>query len=933
VNTVRRYGVLLASLALVGALGGSARVRAAQQDTEVVAVDEPGISALMTRLEQAMRAGTPDAFTPLLTSSANREHALAFAKDQLHPGVTRAVVSIEDRQPFTSASPATALRLMVDAFAEFGSRGRIATWQLDIRHDGDAWGIEAAELLSSLDTVYRLSLNTTKEFDAKNFTVKAEDIELTLIDGTVFTVDTERGVTGLVLMGQGQVRFQPAPPAEKGQVKIFSGSETLDTKFDAAYVRLGVYTAHADPSALVPRTPDPRDMKRADEIFHEESAKSFGIDLGDLSNQAWSLLPGEKDLLAEIRTRRYGTLTYSRSLSMPEDISFFDRVHQHNIAVYPSAEKLASRGRFYSEDDQVPYDVLDYDVDVRFTPERQWIDGRTAVHLKVRGQPTSQLMLRLANPLGVQSVVSDRFGRLFSLRIKNQNTLLVSLPALVMPDTDLTLTITYRGRLAPQPATAETAALGQQGQGSNPQPPPPPDPFQNRAAELQALADQPTFLRPEQTYLYSNAAAWYPQSMVSDYATAQIRISVPADLSCVSSGDPEPDSPRLIAAEDPSQSRKVFSFSATRPVRYLSFAVSRFVPKDHLTIAFDDSPEAQRASLAKNAPSLAGESNSLDVSVLTNPRDSQQARDTAERAADIAQFYQSIVGDSPYESFSVAVVESLLPGGHSPAYFAIIDQPLPNAPVTWRDDPAAFARYPDFFLAHELAHQWWGQAVGWRNYHEQWLSEGFAQYFAALYAQHEKGTDTFNSVVRQMNKWSMDESDQGPVYFGYRVGHIRSDSRAFRAIVYDKGAMVLHMLRRLVGDDAFFQGLRRFYAESRFEKVGTDDLRRAMEAEAGRPLDRFFDRWIYNASLPKITFSSHVEKTSDGDILVAHFDQAGEIFDVPLTVTLNYAGQRAVDIVVPVTDKTVDARIPLTAPLRSVDVNKDAAALAVISRK
>ena len=89
----------------------------------------------------------------------------------------------------------------------------------------------------------------------------------------------------------------------------------------------------------------------------------------------------------------------------------------------------------------------------------------------------------------------------------------------------------------------------------------------------------------------------------------------------------------------------------------------------------------------------------------------------------------------------MALVESDLPGGHSPAYFAVLNQPLPTTPLTWRNDPASFDSFPEFFLAHEVAHQWWGQAVGWRNYHEQWLSEGFAQYFAALYAQHQRGDE------------------------------------------------------------------------------------------------------------------------------------------------------------------------------------------------
>ena len=151
----------------------------------------------------------------------------------------------------------------------------------------------------------------------------------------------------------------------------------------------------------------------------------------------------------------------------------------------------------------------------------------------------------------------------------------------------------------------------------------------------------------------------------------------------------------------------------------------------------------------------------------------------------------------------------------------------------WRNDPAAFSNYPEFFIAHELAHQWWGQAVGWRNYHEQWLSEGFAQYFAALYAERYRGADVFAGVMRQMRKWGMDESDQGPVYLGYRLGHIRGESKVFRALAYNKSAAVLHMLRRLVGDDAFFRGIRRFYRMSRFRKAGTEDFRLAMEAETG----------------------------------------------------------------------------------------------------
>ncbi len=182
----------------------------------------------------------------------------------------------------------------------------------------------------------------------------------------------------------------------------------------------------------------------------------------------------------------------------------------------------------------------------------------------------------------------------------------------------------------------------------------------------------------------------------------------------------------------------------------------------------------------------------------------------------------------------LALSESELPGGHSPAYFAILNQPLPTTPYVWRNDPVSFNSYPTFFLAHELGHQWWGQAIGWKNYHEQWLSEGIAQYFAAMYAEKERGNETFVDVLRQMRRWAIEASPQGPVYLGYRLGHVKGDSRVFRAVIYNKAAMVMHMLRRLIGDDAFFRGIRAFYAEWQFRKAGTDDLRVAMEKASGR---------------------------------------------------------------------------------------------------
>ena len=312
---------------------------------------------------------------------------------------------------------------------------------------------------------------------------------------------------------------------------------------------------------------------------------------------------------------------------------------------------------------------------------------------------------------------------------------------------------------------------------------------------------------------------------------------------------------------------------------------------------------------------------------MTNVRQRPRSREMLERTADIISFYSGLLHDAPYPSFTLGVVESELPGGHSPAYFAALQMPLPGNRFGWRDDPASFENYPEFFLAHEVAHQWWGHGVGWRNYHEQWLSEGFAQYFAALYAEHLRGPEVFAGIIRTMSRWAVTTSDQGPVYLGYRLGHVRSDTRILRAVVYNKGAMVLHMLRRLVGDEAFFKGLRRFYDENRFQKAGTDGLRQAFEAETGRPLSRFFERWIYGADLPALTWTTRTDGSGADQAVVIRFDQGARVFDLPVTVSVQLSDGSFKDVVVILTEQVVEQRIPVTGKIRAVRVNRDRAAL------
>ncbi len=858
------------------------------------------VTGFLARLELALAGNSQTPFASLVAPDANRQSLDDFASRWVSPSTTRATVRERDRASSGGATVVTA-----EALLEAGNTGRLATWQFELSGGGDTpLAIRKATGLGALEGLFRLVLDTTRQFEARDLHVKAEDFDLSLPRGTVFIAEVPGGTTALVLMGKGSMTFSPAPDTERGQIRIFAGSDTLRTSFESAFVRVGPADLgnRVDTSKLHQTAVDAKLARRANEIFRDAIARSFTVDLSDFSPDTWSLLPTTGDFLAEVRTGRFGTLTYANASNEPEDITLFDRERRRNISVYASKQRLAVQGPFYDEDDRAEFDVLDYNVDATFSPDRLWLDARARLKIQVRSFALSSVSLRLARTLFVRSVTADRFGRLLHLRVRNQDTLVVNFPAPLPRDAEVSLTISYVGRLEPQPLESEAAAVGQIA---------PPQ-----------ISEVPV-MQPEESYLYSNRSYWYPQRPATDYGTAQIRFSVPRSFGVVCSGDPAAGSP--VTVRDASgDSRQLFVFATAQPVRYLACLVTRFMTVDTRQVPIPDRTLPPGAE-----PGRFPRYEQLTVSAQANPRQRTRARNLLDRAVDISGFYAGLMHDAPYPSFTLAVIDSHLPGGHSPPYFAALQSPMPGSPYVWRNDPANFENYPEFFLAHELAHQWWGQAIGWKNYHEQWLSEGFAQYFAALYAEHARGPDVMNDVIASMSKWAVDTSDQGPVYLGYRLGHIRNEGRVLRAIVYNKGAMVLHMLRRLIGDEAFFGALRRFYTEFRFRKAGTDDLRQAIERETGKPFSRFFERWIYGADLPSIEWSVRVDGEREERAALLHLEQGPKVFDLPVTISVELDNGTMKTTVVELTQESVDARIPIggTARVRDVTVNRDRAAL------
>ena len=205
------------------------------------------------------------------------------------------------------------------------------------------------------------------------------------------------------------------------------------------------------------------------------------------------------------------------------------------------------------------------------------------------------------------------------------------------------------------------------------------------------------------------------------------------------------------------------------------------------------------------------------------------------------EYYQDRVGPFAYEK--LANIQSNSVGGGMEAATAIF---YGDNSVTGTRD-----RRWQHVIIHEVAHQWFGNAVTEYDWDDVWLSEGFATYFTLLFREHYYGRDDFVEGLDNARDRIYSFYDERP---DYRIVHDNLDdmSQVTTGMTYQKGAWVLHMLRERIGVDAFWQGIQTYYAEFFNRNATTTDFRRHMEEASGDELVWFFDQWLYQGGVVEL---------------------------------------------------------------------------------
>jgi TolA-binding protein len=593
---------------------------------------------------------------------------------------------------------------------------------------------------------------------------------------------------------------------------------------------------------------------------------------------------------------RYGSIPYDTTADKPLPPSGMFKIF--------AAEKL---------------DAQTYDLNLAFTPSEHRLSVKGTLALINRGSEKTQLLLMLGNAMHVTKCTIDGTAATNRLRGVQWE---IDLPKPLPTGASTLIAFEYTGQMAPPHPTMGTApedlpgsSLAPRGEPPTTQPgatpttaPAPEDaPAATQSAQSSAIAPSTAAATQPDAETAATAPApdhlpydpqlalgdygyglsggnFYPITIIGDLFNCTVHATVPAGMEFVCSG-------KLVDRHPGTDGHPgTFDFATTRPIFGLYFAYGNYV---------------------MNEKTIDG----VPYYTYLKPAEADKTDAYIDTASAILNFYAQRYTKFPYEK--LALVEVPLPpflGGVGPASLMFLHQNMVRQHDT-----------PEFLLAHELAHQWFGNLIPINLAdpgYNQWLSEGFATYSDALYEERNAGPA---ALARHMEKYAQLYFETARNFSRAAKLPIRDtfqDSPLYRPMIYEKGATVLHALRKLVGDDKFFTIMRRYVTEYQDKPTTVDDFRHLAAQVAGRDLSTFFAEWLDRPGaahwqIQTVTFDPATPPANASAAtptkVTLHIIQPDDLIVMPADITYHgAAGQEFVqkDVDLNAIDQDVTAAVP-----------------------
>ena len=751
--------------------------------------------------------------------------------------------------------------------------------------------LDPERLLKALENI-RFDLKHV--FLVRDLAVRRESITLNFDRGRIVFLEPVNGVvTGLLFWGQGTIVAVPPHKIEKQQLNLFIGSPTLSERFGEAFLRFTDET-YAELIAQISESPEEERIDESSgltqfqQLLRREVLTNYRV-LADL-------LDGRKRPMftGKVATNRLGVvdLAYDRRKTEEVYIGQFTTVNERTIYNNWCSYSASTKP---NEPPQDPpngrlIDVRNYRIDTEIDRNDR-ISGVTEVEFRADQDDAWMLTFDLSRFLKV-SRVDDEQGR--SLRFfqnsemtkdeevgrLGHDVVIVLMPEVIRRGEMRTLKFSYSGEV-----------ISRLGSG---------------------------------VFYVGSRGSWYPNLGTTDRARYRLTFKHPKPHTIVATGDlvrswEEADRRCSLWSADEEVPVAGFNYGDyTRTVSaagnvqvevYANRGIENVYQEVINRMEYVRAVQRQQALNPRNRRAVpAGD----PFPVMPNFLDFDTTRFAKEISAQVAStltFFESYLGRYPYRKLAV----SQIPGRFSQGWPTLLYasslsflSPSQRSRLGLDGDREAF--YLECLHAHEIAHQWWGNQLGWKSYHDLWMFEGFSTYLGYLsMAAKYPGGRQFDDLLRFGREKLLTENSEGqplesagPIWLGARLASSKFRS-GYTTLVYEKGAWVLHMLRYLFSDpvsgsDEPFKALMRDFVAthagglvetSDFQKLVNKRMPRTLDLEGNRKLDWFFDQWIYETGIPTYRLESSVTAVKSGGFLLKgkiKQDSVSEYFMMPIDV-------------------------------------------------